>query len=300
MPRRKSLSFAHAVLVLVVVAANSLALPAWGMGQEVIGNEPLHANSEYPEGLMPVINEKHRVYYSWVNGNEHFYFQGETAALNDTLKQFALVDAPEHNVVLLPGPGKAQRFDETPMACDWTLHVVGGIVKSMTERRDEAGVWDKHPTLTVYVSGGSIDLDRIELPEGITLLTRDDLKARYLKAITSTSEESRSHAAIFLATVDPFGKDSAHAIQTLLKDEDSYVRACAASSLALMGKIAESALPDLRECLKNGDRYTESYQRAIDKISQGPDLANEAKAYEETAKSILVFTQKTRAAHKTP
>jgi len=296
MSRRRSLCLSHAVLLLGVVTANGLALPAWGMGQEVVGNEPLPANSEYPDGLMPVINDRHRVYNSWVNGNEHFYFQGQTDALNEALKQFALVDAPEHEVVLLPGPGKAQRFDSKPMACDWMLHVVGGIVKSVTGNGDDAGVWDKHPTLTVYASGGSIDLDDIKLPKEITLLTRDDLRKRYLKGLASANNESRASGAMFLVDADPFSTDNATAIKALLNDEDSYVRANAASSLARMGKIAECALPELRECLKKGDRYTESYQRAIDKITQGSDPANDAKAYEETAKKILAFAQRAGAA----
>lgn len=290
-----------ACLPLAVLSLTALNLPAWGRGLIIKGNEPISVMPDYyPDGTALVINDRHRMYYTEVNGNEHFYFQGETSALNEALRQFAQIDMPRHDIVLLPGPGKAARFDGTHKQCDWMLHVVGGIVKSMTEKEDEAGVWDQYPTLTVYVSGGKVDLAALDIPPRISLLTRDDLKARYLKGIASPSKESRSHASIFLATVDPFGKDSADAIQSLLSEEDSYVRANAAASLARMGKVAQDALPALRKCLNEGGHYTECYQRAIDTITEGPDLANEAKAYEETAKIILVFAQKARAAQKTP
>ncbi len=270
------------------------------MGQEGFGNGPLPAQSDYPDGLMSVINDRHRIYTSWVNGNEHFYFQGQTDALNEALKQFALINAPEHEVVLLPGPGKAKRFNGEPMECDWMLHVVGGIVKSMTGNGGEAGVWDKYPTLTVYASGGSIDLESIKLPKEITLLTRDDLRKRYLKGIASANKETRAFGAMFLVDSDPFSEDNATALAALLNDEDSYVRANAASSLARMGKVAEGAVPELKECLQKGDRYEEIYQNAIDKISQGEDRSSDAKEYEETAKRIAAFAQRARAAENTP
>ncbi|MFA6239536.1 MAG: HEAT repeat domain-containing protein [Candidatus Hydrogenedentales bacterium] len=271
----------------------SVDTPAWGMGQEGVGNGPLPAQSDYPDGLMSVINDPHRVYNSWVNGNEHFCFQGDTSVLNEAMKQFAQVDTPEHEVVLLPGPGKVNRFNGEPKKCDWMLHVVGGIVKSMTGKDGEAGVWDKYPTLTVYASGGEIDLDALQIPQGISLVTRDDLRKRYLKGMASANNETRASGAMFLAGADPFNGDNATAIKALLNDEDSYVRANAASSLARMGKVAEGAVPELKECLQKGDRYEEIYQNAIDKITQAEDRSSDAKEYEKTAKRIAEFVDKT-------
>ena len=61
---------------------------------------------------MPVVNHTSRVYHTWVNGNEHFYYQGNLDALNDTLRKFAQEKAVRE-VVLRPGPGMTTSFDRT-------------------------------------------------------------------------------------------------------------------------------------------------------------------------------------------
>ena len=71
---------------------------------EGFGNEPIgSANYGDWPNIMAVINDTHRVYHTWVNGSEHFYFKGDTEALNAALKNFAAIKADRRTVVLRPG-----------------------------------------------------------------------------------------------------------------------------------------------------------------------------------------------------
>ena len=70
-----------------------------------------------------------------MNGNEHFYFAGDTAALNAALKKFASIKADRLTVVLRPGPGKTNSFKkEQSLAFNWNLHLLGGIARHMSKR----------------------------------------------------------------------------------------------------------------------------------------------------------------------
>src|SRR4051812_398772 len=76
--------------VLVTAAFMSvlaLSCSAWGLGTEDFGNKPLaEANYKEWKGIMPVVNDKARVYSNWVNGNEHFYYTGKAKELNAALE----------------------------------------------------------------------------------------------------------------------------------------------------------------------------------------------------------------------
>src|SRR5262245_33840096 len=80
--------FIPALLALLALAATGR--PAWALGEEDFGNAPL-SDANYTDwpGIMPVVNHAARVYHWWVNGNEEFYYEGDAAAVNETLKKFA-------------------------------------------------------------------------------------------------------------------------------------------------------------------------------------------------------------------
>src|SRR5436309_2184984 len=78
---------------------------AWALGEEDFGNAALNeANFQDWPGIMPLVNHPSRVYHTWVNGNEHFYYRGDIAALNDALRKFAASKAEVHEVLLRPPP----------------------------------------------------------------------------------------------------------------------------------------------------------------------------------------------------
>src|SRR2546430_12189578 len=95
----------------LIAAANAATLGhwsvqnAWALGMETRGNEPLsERNYELWKGIMPIVNDKARVYERWINGNEHFFYKGGTKELNKALAHFAKVDVANHVVGLRPGP----------------------------------------------------------------------------------------------------------------------------------------------------------------------------------------------------
>ena len=83
------ISYARLASLFLATAVFSVAgSAAFGMATEEIGNDPLlEVNYSQWQGtnVMPVINHSSRVYHTWVNGNEHFYYEGDSKALSDFL-----------------------------------------------------------------------------------------------------------------------------------------------------------------------------------------------------------------------
>jgi hypothetical protein len=176
------------------------AQEAWALGTETRGNEPLSPrNYEAWKGIVPIVNDKTRVYEQWVNGNEHFYYKGGTKELNAALAHFAKVEVTNHVVVLRPGPGAAQTFDRTTIPCNWSLHVIGGLARTRANDDIEDLEWQKDPVLTIYI-GVDIDLAKLEFPKGVTLRgapgsdPKDEKQAVTQKKITEFVEAHKRAA----------------------------------------------------------------------------------------------------------
>ena len=162
-------------LIAVIVTAIFGQLSAqnvFALAEEEIGNKPLNAlNYANWKGIMPLVNDKARVYQIWVNGNENFYYKGTTKPLNATLSAFAKVEVKNHVVVLRPGPIERRAIgDKTPIQFNWELHVISGIAAEKATDDIEDLEWQKDPVLTIYI-GGDIDLDKLESPKGVTVRT---------------------------------------------------------------------------------------------------------------------------------
>ncbi len=99
-----------------------------------------------------------------------------------------------------------------------------------------------HPTLIIFVGGG-IDLERLRIPEGITLVGVDELRERDRQGLVSRDNNVRQVAVHQLAEVDPYGKESVAAVERLLKDEK--LRKSAERALAVFQERAADP-PDVR------------------------------------------------------
>lgn len=218
---------ALALLVSVAVAEN-----AFGLGQETIGNEKMSAANfgDWPH-VLPVINDPLRVYHSWVNGNESFYFKGQTDALNVALKRFSRIKAEKRYVILRPSPGTVGTFQkDQKFVFNWQLHLLGGIAKHMSTRDLGHHAWNPNPELIVYV-GGDIILQDINLPENVDVLQLSDLKARYAKALKSSHQDVRGWTCGLIASLDEFDLQSMNRIATMLDDSEDWVKLNAAGAL---------------------------------------------------------------------
>jgi hypothetical protein len=284
---RRFLLIALAAYVGLGLAASQ----AWGLGTETVGNEPLHeANYTDWKGIMPVINDKARIYSNWVNGNEHFYYKGTTKELNAALAEFAKIEVKTHEVLLRPAPGIAQTFERKEIPHNWELHIHGGISKHLLTLDKGDEVWNKDPRLTIYV-GGDIDLAKLEFPKGVELIDIPTLSKRVAAGIAASKDKTvRGWGCGELTSLDHFSEGNMQAVAKMLDDADSWVRLNAAGSLPLYGKKAAAHLPALRECLVADDPGLKTRaQAAIIEIEQAEDKSKEEKEYRETQAKIAEY-----------
>ena len=180
--------------IVAMVVALLFAQKGFALGTEEKGNRPLNElNYTDWKGIMPIVNDKSRVYQVWVNGNEYLCYKGKTRELNAALAAFAKVDVKSHVVVLRPGLAERHSFhDKTPIPFNWEIHLIGGIAKSRATDEIEDLEWQRDPVLTIYVTG-EIDLDTLEIPEGLTLRT-----APPLSQDAKMNEAARKKIATFL------------------------------------------------------------------------------------------------------
>lgn len=295
------------LLLSVAIFMFTTTRQAHGLATQRVGNKPFHEiNYQQWKSIMPVINHESRVYHTWVNGNEHFYYRGGTKALNDILQKFAALDVDVREVVndilqkftalgvdvrevvLRPGPKKVTTFNkEEQIGYNCLLHIQGGI-----SRHEEEGtnVFDKYPTMTVFVDGSNITLERIKIPAGVALIEVADLRDRYLRGLYSKDREVRGYASYFLAEVDVYNESNVLAIAKLLDDEDSWVRSMAIAALSRFGQKAGPALPALKRGMQNSNgRRRDRFQETIEKIKAAKDTTEAEQKHRRILKKISQF-----------
>jgi len=229
----------------VLIVSLAWTAEAWARGEEHFGNAPLPAGNynDWPR-VVELVNDQSRVYHSWVNGNEHCYYQGGIAALNAALENFAKVGTEVREVVVRPGPGRTKSFQGKPVEFGWMLHLVGGIARHQTKLDRGTLVWSKYPMLHVFV-GDDMRLDQLKVPDGVKLIGLGELKRRNVEALGSRDLTVRGWGTGNLADLDRSDEQSASAIAKLLDDPDDWVRLNAAGALADFGSQAKAVLPAL-------------------------------------------------------
>ncbi len=279
-------------MLVVCVLANTPEL-AWALGHEEFGNKP-QSDRNYAEwpGIISVVNAEARVYLSWANGNEHLYFQGGTSVLNDALRDYATVKTEVRRVIIRPGPGEARTFGGKKIACDWDLHVIGGIAGHMATLDKGDLIWSKFPILTVYISD-SIDLQKLIIPQGVTPLSLADIKRQCVTAVIKSSDKTvRAAGCGSLANLDPYDDESLKVITERLRNDDDWVRLNAAGALAAFGAKAKSALIDLRGAAKSDDaRLREAAEQTINAIETAPDTSAAERQHKEAIAKIDQFLE---------
>ncbi len=249
---KQSIQISIAMLMLACVYSG--AAEPTKMGEEHFGNKPLneHNFKDWP-GVMPIINDKSRVYHQWVNGSEFCCYRGETNALNKVLVNFAKIKSKKLEVVLRPGPGTAQTFTKgKTVEYDWRIHLNGGIAAHMATRDLGEKIWPTHPILTIRVTD-RIDLDSLEIPENVTLLTLADLKSRYAQCLSSSDKTVRGWSCGSLAELDKFDTEIMNQIAAKLDDKDNWVRLNALATLAGYKDVASDHLDQVKTFLKSND-----------------------------------------------
>jgi hypothetical protein len=275
---------------IFTIALLLIASEAWSMGFESFGNDPLSDNNyaDWPN-VLPVVNDPHRIYHSWVNGNEHFYFAGDNAALNMALKSFAAIKAKKLTVVLRPGPGTGSSLKrDRDFEFNWKLHLLGGIAKSMS--RDDLGIniWDPTPYLHVYVGDG-IQLDGIDIPDGVEVLEIADLKTRYAKCLASKDRGVRGWCCGHIAELDPYDEESMRQVASRLDDSDNWVKLNAVGALSVFTSNSDDVIGRLKSVETKDRRLQERIGNTVEVLQKAePDDAGR-RGYQESLASIHAF-----------
>jgi hypothetical protein len=283
-----------AMILLLACGASRV----WALGTEDFGASPLSELNykEWP-GVVPLVNDPSRVYHCWVNGNEQFFYRGDAAACNNALTNLARVAAGPHEVVLRPGPGTTHSFHGREIQFDWMLHLVGGVVRDLPTLDQGAKVWPKSPRVTICVDN-KFDLDGLQVPKGVTLVSLDELSQRGREALTSSDKTVRGWGAGELARLDHFSAENLSAIAKLLDDKDPWVCRNAAGAVALFGKKASSLLPALREQLKTGDEQLQSQlERTIKNIEVAEDAVTAEREHRAIQEKIRQFCNSHKVQH---
>lgn len=280
---------------LACLFAFSIALPPlWGLGEEELGNKPVNGvNYEGHPGLIDVLNNTHRVYRFWVNGNEKFFFRGDTIALNEALQEYAKVTSDKLEIVIRPGPTETSTFNqEKTVAYNWHLHLVGGIAGHLSKSDKGHNVWPKHPIMYVYI-GDTIQLSQLEIPEGVDVIELSELKARYAEALSSTDTSVRGWACGRLASLDPHCEESMHRVASMLNDDENWVRLNAAGALATYGSLAKKVLPQLKETADTEDeRLAKRASETMEGVLSAEVKAQDQQQHQQQLAAISEFCEK--------
>ncbi|MGC1275134.1 MAG: HEAT repeat domain-containing protein [Planctomycetaceae bacterium] len=283
----RTLSILAAAILSVGVCSKASAA-----GMETHGGEPLSlANYADWPGIERVVNDGHRLYHTWVNGNEHFYYRGDTAALNAFLKRFAQEGA-KREVVLRPAPAATKTFKGDPVEFDWMLHLVGGIAKHMTTLDKGKNVWPEHPVMHVYV-GDAIKLDELVIPNEVPVVGLAELKARCREAMSSDNQNVRGWSNGALAELGAYDEESAAAIAKNLEDESEWVRTNAVLALAHFGTQANGILPALRKARDEaGPKLQKQIDETIAAVEQAETDEAAAEKHARTLRAIEEWLKK--------
>jgi hypothetical protein len=159
------------------------------------GNEPV-PDAGWPLGAVDVANLKTRVGWwegpPFGGGQYQFLYRGTTAELDAALQAFAKVRAPLRELVVLDGPEESfwLKIDRAPgdkdmpkvdPRIDWTFdvwvpanwHRLYNNPKSVfaSDQPNFRRPCDP-PRMHVYVGGGTVEWDKVKVPDGVKVIDR--------------------------------------------------------------------------------------------------------------------------------
>lgn len=245
MSHKRLLQFFLIVVSLTIVQPNPASATSM-MGEETIGNKPFGgANYKAWPGVLPVINNKSRVYHTWVNGDERFYFSPTTEQLNQLLADFGKLKG-KREVLIVPQTKNISTFDQKRnFEFNCQLHLVGGIAKHMAGKAIGNIYLPLEPQLTIHVTPKT-DLDKLTIPESVTLVSLAEIKARYKSGLDGTAQEVRGLGLGFFVGADPYDGESLRTVAKLIVDADQWVALNAISYIGKFGPKAKDHLATLQ------------------------------------------------------
>lgn len=135
------------------------------------------AHENWPRGYADLINGDDRVHGFWVNFEDVFFLQGETADLNRFIRRCVALDEVKVSVVLHPGRLDVQSpWDEKPrdLKADWRVHTSPYVItREGAAVSLESGAFQI--TIDVWL-GGQVSLDDLDVPSGIEVRSGGEIE----------------------------------------------------------------------------------------------------------------------------
>jgi len=152
------------LLVLCVAIGFSGMVSGWATAEH--GNKPVN-KLNYTEwdgtDILSVLNDSNRVYSTWCNGNEYFYYRGDSTALNTFLKKCAEIKNTDIILEIKKGKGIAKTFSKKKqIPYTWNVNIKTGIAAAHAGKKK-----GKTVVVTIYVDGKTIQRKSIKIPEAI-------------------------------------------------------------------------------------------------------------------------------------
>ena len=149
----------HVCFLVLVVSVSAFAL-----GGEHPANHPITQQPSWPEGLADALDSHPRVYGTWVNSVDTWYYRGDTEDVNRFLSRLSKVPSLRAVTVVTPWPGKVAKLgSHGTFTFDWSVKVA----PLRENQRAEQGAYAK-VEIRVY-TGANIDRSKLNVPPWISV-----------------------------------------------------------------------------------------------------------------------------------
>lgn len=225
---RKARNRSNLVLFAILILGISTHRAA-GLGFEDFGpaGEHLGISPDWPKGAVPIKKHSARVYWREVNGDDHSYYDGDVAEINELLQLFSELEQDNHEVVLRAGRPSAMSFGgkATPYAVEF--HLPGGIYLFHARRNAKSGLYSTEPRLFIYISEALRDkLDELKVPPNVEIHRR-----AFDQELLLASARNGDGRALRLLGEDGYDSEEARVIiDESLKSDKPHVKAAAESA----------------------------------------------------------------------
>jgi hypothetical protein len=176
-----------AILSVVAILALACAMAAFGHAVEYAkGQRVLQPAPPWPSGVEDLVNRDGRVYGYMINGDDYFFFAGDTGDFNAFVAEYARVENIPLLLVLHPGKGETGQYgisdSDQKYSFDWQVSVLrwarhSGLADRHPELADIAsGEEPRHVVILDLWLGGQVELDKVKVPLNIQVKSGGEIE----------------------------------------------------------------------------------------------------------------------------
>ena len=248
--------------VTLFLALAFLPASVFGMGQERFGpaGRDMGTSPDLPKGVAELMAHPSGVYWNWVNGNEHAYYDGDVDAVNDLVAAFARIDLTRHDLVLRAGRPDARSFHGKAVPYTVDFHVPAGLFFHHTREYAATGLYPMLPYLTVHVDDELIDhLGDLKFPANVTLRRQLHRPEDALAQIGAHDRMLRLSAIRILGETGGASVAATDALEQASEDADEHIVRAAKTALTT---IKHANVPDARAPRERVAGFVEAHPQA--------------------------------------